>query len=102
MYLLEIDEIIEHNECDWVETRCLCVSESREKLQDLANKIKEESIEYSKVERDIRYSKCFKDSEKHDMLMVSHKTFKHLSEYQVFREIDNSENKLSIIEIKVI
>ena len=43
-----------------------------------------------KIDRDISSQK------------VTHISFKHLSEYQVFREINDYENKTSIVEIKVI
>ena len=102
MYVLQIEEFMEHSDCDWVETSCLCVSESKEKLQDLANKIKEESIEYSNIKIKILYTKDLSQIMKHEMLMAAHKTFKHLSEYQIFREIDGSESELFIAEIKVI
>ena len=102
MFVLQIDEFMKHSGCDWIETRCLCVSESREKLQELSDKIKEESLEYYKVEREIIYTRDLSNEVKHEMMMTAHRSFKHLSEYQVFREIDDYENKLSIVEIKVI
>lgn len=100
MFVLQIEESMEHSDFTWLETRCLCVSESREKLQELSDKIKEESLIYNKELDKIRYLNI-SQKVKYEILSDVKLRLKYVNKYEVFRKIDD-DCKLIISEIEKI
>ena len=101
MKLLVLEEFSEHSGYDWIDKRVIALSDSNERLVKLADEIKTESKDYIEKYRTIVYSRMLPD-EKGLKITELRNSYKLLSKYDIFSEIDGSERKLIIDEMGVI
>lgn len=104
MYLLQLEQYIEHSGCDWLDKVSLVLSESKEKLQELSKLLIVESKEFLVESNKIRYNRELKltNEEKRSAILELHKSYENIYKYQIFCELQKGENTLEIIEMKVI
>lgn len=102
MYLLQLEQYIEHSGCDWLDKVSLVLSESKEKLQELSKLLIVESKEFLVESNKIRYTRNKSNDEKRSAILELHKSYENIYKYQIFCELQKGENTLEIIEMKVI